>query len=251
MRVKVSDSIRLCGASQSVSTRYIVRMHAESSRNREHAVVVEHYASLAHTYDQRWDRYSRATLTAVLRHVDVNNVESILDVACGTGRFATMARQINEKVAITGTDLSPDMIEVATSRLPPGEGIAWHVAPAESLPLDDASFDVLTCANAFHLVADPQASMQEFYRVLRPGGMLVIVDWCREYLTMKLLLRASRMFGRQYRRIRTRDELNEVIRAGGFDVQQAERFKATWFWGMMCITARRSDGDDSAQRGSA
>lgn len=210
-----------------------------SSPDVNHTAVVEHYAKLAPKYDKRWDRYSRATLDAALRQIDLDTTDSLLDVACGTGRFAEMIRTLKPSLAITGIDLSPDMIAVAKERIPPGDGVAWHVGPAETLPVEDNAYDVVTCANAFHLVTDPEKSMAELYRVVKPGGSLVLVDWCREYITVHGVLVASRLFGKQYRRIRTREKLKEVVERSGFDVKHIEKFKATWFWGLTCLRAEK------------
>jgi ubiquinone/menaquinone biosynthesis C-methylase UbiE len=210
-----------------------------SEYDKNHAVVVDHYARLAPKYDQRWDRYSRSTLTAMLDQIDPQAITSLLDVACGTGIFAKMVQEMNPEMTIIGTDLSPHMIEMAKKRLAPSDTVKWLVAPAESLPVEDASVDVLTCANAFHLVADPDASMAEFHRVLKPDGSLVIVDWCREFFYMKFILRLSRIAGKQYRRIRTRDELAQLMTSSGFKVTHQSRFKATWFWGMMTMCGQR------------
>lgn len=212
---------------------------ARSTPHANHTAVVEHYAKLAPKYDQRWDRYSRATLDTVIEQIDFDKAESLLDVACGTGRFAEMIRSLKPSLSITGIDISPEMIEIAKRRLPSQIGVTWAVGPAEALPVPDDSFDVVTCANAFHLVADSEKSLAEFMRVLKPGGTLVLIDWCREYLTIMAVLAGSRAFGRQYRRLRTRSELRSVVTNAGFHVQHVEKFKATWFWGMMCLRAAK------------
>lgn len=207
-----------------------------------HAAVVEHYARLAPNYDARWDRYSRATLDAVLQQIDPRRTDALLDVACGTGRFAEMIRSLKPSLSITGVDLSPAMIEVARKRLPPAPinpGVSWLVGPAESLPVKNDAFDVVTCANAFHLVADPRKALAEFHRALKPGGSLILIDWCREYPTILAVLIGSRLFGRQYRRIQTRSALTRLVESAGFHVRHIQKFKATWFWGMMCLRAEK------------
>jgi ubiquinone/menaquinone biosynthesis C-methylase UbiE len=208
-----------------------------------HAAVVEHYARLAPKYDGRWDRYTRRTLAAVAERIDFNGSrpQRILDVACGTGRLTEMIRLLDAEgaVHVTGFDLSPQMIEMARQRMAEAPGVQWGVAPAEDLPVPDASFDVVTCANAFHLVTDADKALAEFRRVLKPGGRLIILDWCREYSAMAVVLVASRLFGRQYRRIETVEELSRRLEAADFDVLGADKLKATWFWGTMCVVAEK------------
>ena len=214
-------------------------MKDDSRRAQNHRAVVEHYAGIAEAYDRRWDRYTERTLGTLIEHLDLERANDLLDVACGTGRLEVKLRERKPALRLTGTDLSPDMIRVARKRLPDGDSLRWDVAPAEALPYGDASFDAVVCANAFHLVPDQPAALKEFHRVLRPNGQLVIVDWCPEYWTVALLLRGSRLLGRQYRQLyRTRD-FSAIVERHGFTVRTARPFRATWFWGLHVIAAER------------
>lgn len=219
--------------------------------NGNHSAVVEHYARLAPKYDRRWDRYTRRTLATLINRIDMPHSRHdaaglppwrILDVACGTGRLEEMILDFDPDAHITGVDISREMIEIAKQRVPEsaGRNVRWVVAPAEELPVDDDTIDVVACANAFHLVADPCKTLAEFRRVLRPGGRLVIIDWCGQYPTMAAVLILSRIFGRQYRRIQTVSGLSRTLEQSGFSVIHTEKFKATWFWGMMCVVAEAS-----------
>lgn len=201
--------------------------------------VVRHYAALAQEYDRKWDRYTRVSLGTLIEHLKLRGDEHLLDTACGTGRLAEMIREKQPKVHITGTDLSPDMIAVARKRLPEDESTRWQVASAEELPFEDAAFDVVTCANAFHLIPGQEKAMREMARVVKPGGTVCVVDWCREYPQVWALQRVSRLIDKQYRIILTRDELRAMMDRGGLTVVDASRFKATAFWGLMCLVAKR------------
>ncbi len=66
------------------------------------------------------------------------------------------------------------------------ERIGWVQAEASKLPLADATFDWVVCANSFHYFRQPESALAEVRRVLRPGGSLVLVDWCDDYVTCKL-----------------------------------------------------------------
>src|SRR5215471_6406351 len=67
-----------------------------------------------------------------------------------------------------------------------GSQVFWAQAEAGRLPLADATFDSVVCANSFHYFRLPVGALREMGRVLRPGGSLVLVDWCDDYLTCKL-----------------------------------------------------------------
>ena len=204
--------------------------------------LLKRYADYAPVYDRQWARYSQATLARALEAVMVLSTDSrplhLVDVACGTGIFADMLRTQIPHISIAGVDLSTDMLMKFRDRFAGDTRITAHAGSAENLPFEDHQFDVLTCNNAFHLIADAPAALAEFRRVLRPGGHVVIVDWCRDYLSMKALHAYLRRFGRHPRRIRLMREMAELVTAAGFGIHEEKRFKATPFWGMMRIVAR-------------
>jgi len=214
-------------------------MDSSTTGRTQEQAVISHYASLAPKYDRRWDRYTRVSLGTLLEHLSLDESDQVLDTGCGTGRLGTMMRERHSGIRITGTDLSPDMIEVARRRLPEDALTSWQVASTESMPFDDESFDVVTCANAFHLIPGQEKAMREMVRVLKPGGTLCIVDWCREYPQVFALLGVTRIFGRQYRSVLTREELRAMMERAGLNVSAATSFKATWFWGLMCLVGTR------------
>ena len=93
-----------------------------------------------------------------------------IDVGCGTGLSTRALREIADEVI--GTDISAEMIELAPRDDP---HVRYVVAPAENLPVEDRSADLLTLACVFHWI-DQAAFLNEASRVLRPGGLLVIIN---------------------------------------------------------------------------
>ena len=79
---------------------------------------------------------------------------------------------------MTGVDLSPMMVDAAR-RLAGGQGVGirFEVGDAESLPYEDASFDVVASALGVFLAPDHAAAGRELARVCRPGGRLGVVAW--------------------------------------------------------------------------
>jgi SAM-dependent methyltransferase len=101
----------------------------------------------------------------------------VLEVAAGTGVVTrAMAAGLDESVAITGTDLSPAMIDYARAvgtRRP----VAWRQADVMDLPFDDGSFDVVVCQFSAMFFPDKGGGFAEIERVLRPGGTFVFNVW--------------------------------------------------------------------------
>jgi ubiquinone/menaquinone biosynthesis C-methylase UbiE len=94
-----------------------------------------------------------------------------LDAACGTGRHAAYLAALGYDVI--GVDATAAMLDVARANT---AGIDLRLGAMESLPVDDESVDLVTCALALEHVDDLGIVMQEFARVLRPGGWLICSD---------------------------------------------------------------------------
>jgi SAM-dependent methyltransferase len=97
---------------------------------------------------------------------------SLLDVGCGSGVAAAIARERGAKVS--GIDASAPTVEIARQRVPDGD---FRVGELEALPYDDHSFDVVTGFCSFQYAADPVHALEEARRVVRPGGTIAILTW--------------------------------------------------------------------------
>jgi SAM-dependent methyltransferase len=101
--------------------------------------------------------------------------DRVLDVACGTGVLTReAARRAGPKGAVTGLDLSPEMLEVA-ERL--GPELRWQQGSADALPFADQSFDAVVSQFGLMFFPDPVAGLREMRRVLVPGGRLAVAVW--------------------------------------------------------------------------
>ena len=100
----------------------------------------------------------------------------VLDIATAAGHTAfTFAPHVAH---VWATDITPEMLAIARERA--GElgldNVTVEVADAEALPYDDASFDLVTCRIAPHHFGDVGLFVREAARVLKPGGVLAVVD---------------------------------------------------------------------------
>ena len=108
----------------------------------------------------------------------------LLDVATGTGDLAFMASTLLQPEHITGVDLSAGMLEIANKRLaslksPSKTDIRFVKGDAEALPMAEGSFDAATVAFGARNFGDLQAGLTEMRRVLRPGGMIMVLEFTR------------------------------------------------------------------------
>ncbi len=102
----------------------------------------------------------------------------ILDVGCGTGRTLLQIATALPDQQYFGVDLSPFYVEEARSTLRDVREVTLLADNAESLPFRDGHFDIVTSAFVFHELPkrSRQGVLREMARVLRPGGLLTIVD---------------------------------------------------------------------------
>ncbi len=99
----------------------------------------------------------------------------VLDVACGTGVLTLeAAKAVSPNGAAVGVDLNPAMLSVARRKAPE---IEWREAPAEALPFGVHDFDAVISQFGLMFFKDQRAAIGEMWRVLRPGGRLVIAVW--------------------------------------------------------------------------
>jgi ubiquinone/menaquinone biosynthesis C-methylase UbiE len=132
------------------------------------AAIRARFDGRARSYDE--SAMHRALAAAVAEFVDLDGVETVLDVATGTGLVLRALAARRPGLALAGVDLSPGMLAVARRELPEAR---FFEGVAEQLPVEDAAADLVTCVTALHLFADPQLAFEEFARVLAPEGVLV------------------------------------------------------------------------------
>lgn len=102
--------------------------------------------------------------------------DTLIDVACGTGIVARLARErLGPDARIVGVDIAPAMLAVAQSV---DHTIDWRQGNATALPVDTAErFTLLTCHQGLQFMPDKTAVVREMRRVLAPGGRLGIATW--------------------------------------------------------------------------
>jgi ubiquinone/menaquinone biosynthesis C-methylase UbiE len=103
---------------------------------------------------------------------------TLLDVACGTGRFLRQVRLAFPAMPLKGLDLSRAYLDEARRNLDGLRGAEMIEAAAEQMPLADASVDIATCVFLFHELPPEvrRKATAEIARVLRPGGLFVFLD---------------------------------------------------------------------------
>jgi len=163
------------------------------------AKLIREYTALAPSYDQRWSDYLHASFAMTL-----------------------------EQMA--------GLPEVAKQRL--GGRATFLEGEAQHLPFEDDHFQLVTSTNALHYFPDANGALREIRRVISPGGNLIITDWCRSYVSMKLLNRVLPWTRHAHVHTFSPGELKKALADAGFGIISETRSKIDWFWGLMTIHAK-------------
>lgn len=124
--------------------------------------------------DRRWR-------TKAVRLLKYHEGSRILDVATGTGDVALeIALRTPGSVKITGADFCKEMVDLGAVKVaasPYADRIDLKVAPCEDLPFANDTFDSITIAFGIRNVVDRKLGLAEMWRVLRPGGRMIILEF--------------------------------------------------------------------------
>lgn len=193
--------------------------------------VVAEYAKVAGRYDAKWAFYVEATTRETLRRLPMTPTSRVLDVGCGTGELLRRLRAKYPQAILAGLDPVPEMLAMARDKLDGREDL--RVGYADALPWKAASFDALVSCNMFHYISHPVEALREMARVVRPGGTIVLTDWCDDYLACRVCNLYLRMTNRAFYKTYREAECMELLRRAGFADVRLERYKISWLWGLM------------------
>lgn len=139
---------------------------------------IDHFGILAPFYE----RFIRPKVSQTFwRLVDARPGQALLDAGGGTGRVSQVLSGQGLRVVVA--DESPEMLREAGLK----DGLLPLRTPTERLPFADETFERVIMVDALHHVAHQQHTADELFRVLKPGGMLVIEEPNVDLFAVKLL----------------------------------------------------------------
>ncbi|MBI2061886.1 MAG: methyltransferase domain-containing protein [Nitrospirae bacterium] len=118
---------------------------------------------------------------SIIGFLELRGGESVLDAGCGTGVLAVRIKERVPLANMTGLDPTSSALRIARRRAEKRKvAVEWKEGFAESMPFAEATFDRVVTSLAFHHIpADKKIpALRECLRVLKPGGRLLLVDFC-------------------------------------------------------------------------
>jgi len=167
-------------------------------------------APLIRRFGDRFTAEDAAAIGALLRPA-VNPGGHVLDVGGGAGQLAVLlAREMQAQVTVL------DPTEEMISHVPAVDGVSTLRGVAESIPLPDNAVDAIVVSDAFHHFRDQAAAVAEFARVVRPGGLVLVVELDPSPALMRLIVFGERLFG-EPGAFMTPDEMCAFMAAHGIE----------------------------------
>ncbi|MEW5831420.1 MAG: bifunctional demethylmenaquinone methyltransferase/2-methoxy-6-polyprenyl-1,4-benzoquinol methylase UbiE [Campylobacterota bacterium] len=174
-------------------------------------------------------------------------LDAIVDVACGTGDMMGYWQRRAQKAGvgvgeIVGVDPSEGMVGVGREKFP---DLAFTIAPATAIPRNDTSADIISISYGIRNVVEREKALDEFNRVLKPGGLVVILEFMknenpsvlgkiRDWYMNNVLPRVGGLISKNYEAYRylpdsiegflTVGKMTQELEAAGFEMLYAKSF---------------------------
>ena len=142
-------------------------------------------------FNQVYDRYDlmndfmslgihRLWKKSLLNMMNPSSNQNLIDVACGTGDIAKLfVKHVNKLSPIACVDPNKGMISKGKEKLSKFKNINWIISPAEKIPLSDNLFDFYTISFGLRNTANIDKALSEAYRVLKPGGRFLCLEFSK------------------------------------------------------------------------
>jgi ubiquinone/menaquinone biosynthesis C-methylase UbiE len=210
-----------------------MRMHGSQGATALEPRQEKYWSRFAHSYDRDGEYIvGKPILQAIVKRLsEERDLGDCVELGCGTG-YLTRAIAENAR-HIIATDLSDEMLEVARSQLGEFRNVTIQKADCANTGFPAERFDSLLMANLIHVLDDPLPCLRESCRILRNGGLLIVVDFTSYRLglfrTAQLGLRYLRRWGmppRQGQDNLSPEQLARVVESAGFRVKNAQFLQA-------------------------
>lgn len=185
-------------------------------------------------YDRQAVRFLALTARKLVEIAAIQNQETVLDVATGTGHSAiALSSLVGEKGRVIGIDIAADMLEVARANIAKAglHNVDLQLGDAENLSFEDGSFDKVVCASGIFFLPDMLAGLKEWRRVAKPGGVVAFSSFGETAFNPMRERYANRIqnnYGvvlppsRGFQRLNTIEKCQDLMQQAGFGLEDIE-----------------------------
>ncbi|MFC3650764.1 class I SAM-dependent methyltransferase [Dyella humi] len=152
---------------------------------------------------------------------------ALLDVGCGQGKSFPLLRDAFQPARLLGLDADPHSLSLAQAEAErESMAVELHSADCAQISLPDSSVDIVFCHQTFHHLVEQERALAEFWRVLKPGGLLLFAESTKAYIDTWVI----RWFFRHPMEVqKSAEEYLEMLRWQGFEFE-AKNVSFPYLW---------------------
>jgi ubiquinone/menaquinone biosynthesis C-methylase UbiE len=197
----------------------------------QHAFVPETRFGIWFLGSETWLKHVlEVAIADLIRLIGTERMETsgtVVDVGCGQGKSFALLKQRFNPQRIIGIDADPEILEVSRKQAQQdGVPVELMLGSGAAIALPDNSVDIVFCHQTFHHLVEQEKAIAEFYRVLKPGGMLLFAESTRAYIHSWII---RLLFRHPMDVQKTADEYLALIRQTGFKVPE-EKISYPYLW---------------------
>jgi len=189
----------------------------------------EYWSRFANTFDEDQTHIVGEAIqqTIIGRLSGESGLGELIEFGCGAGFFTKVLAENASHVM--ATDLSDEMLAVARTQLKDWQNVIVEKADCEKTDFPSGKFGSVFMANLIHVIENPSIALQESYRILKDGGLLLIVDYTgygmKWFEMMKMGIRFLRKWGKPPAYSKGKlspDALCSLVESAGFKVEEVQ-----------------------------
>jgi len=152
----------------------------------------------------------------------------MLDAGCGIGLAFSLLEQYFQPKTIVGVDIDKKLIEIAAKSAQQREcQVILEASPVVDFNFAAQSFDMIFCHQLLHHTEDQEGAVQQFHRLLVPGGVLLIAESCRPFIRS---LPVRLLFRHPMEAQKSATEYVDLVKSMGFGVSGQDIRASTPWW---------------------
>ncbi|MBW2409410.1 MAG: class I SAM-dependent methyltransferase [Deltaproteobacteria bacterium] len=191
-------------------------------------MIEKYWSRFPHNFDENQEYVvGKALLEDIIEELgDLPELGKLVEFGCGTGYFTeTIIQKTHHLVA---TDLSDELLEMAKKRLDNNTAVIFQKENCMASSFASEKFDSVFMANLIHVVDNPVKVLLECYRILKNGGMLIIVTYTNYGMNLmekiKLAIRFLKTWGKppKHTHVFSPERLASLMQDAGFTIEKSK-----------------------------